>query len=197
VLRGTAFWWLTTAFVLNTLGVVALNVHLVPYLMDHGYEAGFAATAAGLVGVMALPGRLIFTPLGDRLPRSLVTAFLFLLQTLSLLVLLLVPNKSGVMGFVALFGAGFGAITPARAALVAEFYGPASYGSISGMLGLFLTGARALAPVGAAWGHDIGGGYEPVLWLLVVVSAIGAVAVVLAETSARRSALVSDRVTIL
>lgn len=196
-LRGTAFWWLTTAFVLNTLGVVALNVHLVPYLMDHGYEAGFAATAAGLVGVMALPGRLIFTPLGDRLPRSLVTAFLFLLQTLSLLVLLLVPNKSGVMGFVALFGAGFGAITPARAALVAEFYGPASYGSVSGMLGLFLNGARTLAPVGAAWGHDIGGGYELVLWLLVVMSAIGAVAIVLAETSARRSALVSDRVTIL
>jgi MFS family permease len=189
--RDIAFWWLTAAFVSNTLGAVALNVHLVPYLMDHGYEPGFAATAAGLVGVMALPGRLIFTPMGDRLPRSLVTAFLFLLQTLSLLVLLLVPNKTGVIGFVALFGAGFGAITPARAALVAEFYGPASYGSISGMLGLFLTGARALAPVGTAWGHDIGGSYEPVFWTLAVVSAIGAVTVLLAETSARRLTFVS------
>ncbi|HEV8717791.1 MAG TPA: MFS transporter [Candidatus Binatia bacterium] len=139
-----------------------------------------------LVGVMALPGRLIFTPLGDRLPRSLVTAFLFLLQTLSLLVLLLAPNKTGVLSFVALFGAGFGAITPARAALLAELYGPASYGSISGMLGLFLTGARALAPVGTAWGHDIRGSYEPVFWPLAVVSAFGAVAVLLAETSARR-----------
>ena len=187
-LRGAAFWWLTAAFVANTLGAVALNVHLVPYLTDHGYRPSFAATAAGLVGVTALPGRLIFTPLGDRLPRGLVTAFLFLLQALSLLVLLLVPNKVGVLGFVALFGAGFGAITPARAALVAEFYGPAAYGSISGMLGVFLNGARALAPVGAAWGHDIGGSYEPALWTLAAVSAAGAVAVVLAEASARRLA---------
>ena len=44
--------------------------------------------------------------------------------------LLLVRSTAGVIGFVVLFGAGFGAVTPARAALVAEFYGPANYGSI-------------------------------------------------------------------
>ncbi len=184
--RSPTFWWLTTAFVMNVIGVLALNVHLVSYLIDLGYEAGFAATVMGLVGVMALPGRLIFTPLGDLLPRSLVTACLFSLQTLSLLVLLWVPGKAGVLGFVALFGAGFGAITPARAALLAEFYGPASYGSINGVLALFLTCAGALAPVGAAWGHDFMGSYEPVFWGLVVMSALGTVAVVLAERSARR-----------
>jgi MFS family permease len=156
-------------------------------LIDHGYESSFAATAMGLVGIMALPGRLIFTPLGDILPRSALTAFLFLLQTMSLLVLLWAPGKIGVFGFVALFGAGFGAITPARAALLAEYYGPASYGSINGVLALFLTVAGALAPVGAAWGHDLMGGYEPVLWMLTATSALGAVAVLCAERSARRT----------
>jgi hypothetical protein len=178
-LRQATFWWLAAAFVMNIIGVIALNVHLVSYLIDRGYETSFAATTMGFVGIMALPGRLIFTPLGDLLPRSLVTACLFLLQTLSLLVLLWVPGKAGVFGFVALFGAGFGAITPARAALVAEFYGPAAYGSISGALAL-------LAPVGAAWGHDLAGGYEPVLWTLVAISALGAVAILFAEKSAKR-----------
>jgi len=70
--------------------------------------------------VMALPGRLVLTPLGDRLPRSLVAAAIFALQTAALLVLLLVQSSAGVVGFVVLFGAGFGAVTPARAALVAE-----------------------------------------------------------------------------
>jgi MFS family permease len=185
-LRGATFWWLTVAFVMNIIGVLAINVHLVSYLIDHGFEATFAATAMGLVGIMALPGRLIFTPLGDIFPRGLLTAFLFLLQTLSLLVLLFVPGKTGVFCFVGLFGAGFGAITPARAALIAEFYGPAAYGSINGVLGLFLISAGALAPVGAAWGHDLAGGYAVVLWTLVATSALGAVAVVLAEQSARR-----------
>jgi MFS family permease len=90
-----------------------------------------------------------------------------------------------VFGFVALFGAGFGAITPARAALIAEYYGPASYGSINGVLALFLTFAGALAPLGAAWGHDLMGGYEPVLWILVATSALGAIAVLCAEQSAK------------
>jgi MFS family permease len=185
-LRGTTFWWLTTAFVMNVVGVIAINVHLVSYLIDQGFESSFAAMAMGLVGLMALPGRLVFTPLGDFAPRSVLTAFLFLLQTLSLLVLLWAKSKAGVFGFVALFGAGFGAITPARAALIAEYYGPASYGSINGVLALFLTFAGALAPLGAAWGHDLSGSYTPVLWTLVVTSAIGAVTVLLAEQSARR-----------
>ncbi len=183
--RSATFWWLTTAFTMNIIGVLAINVHLVSYLIDHGFEESFASTAMGLVGLMALPGRLIFTPLGDVLPRSLLTALLFLFQTLSLLVLLFVPGKIGVFGFVGLFGIGFGAITPARAALIAEFYGPAAYASINGVLGLFLVSAGALAPVGAAWGHDLAGGYEPVLWTLAMISAFGALAILLAQRSAR------------
>jgi MFS family permease len=183
-LRGAAFWLLTAAFFLSQLGVGAVFVHLVPYLTDRGYSAAFAATATGLVGVMALPGRLVLTPLGDRLPRSLVTAFIFFLQTLSLLALLLVQGTAGVVAFVVLFGAGFGAVTPARAALVAEFYGPAHYGSITGSMAFFLTGARALAPVGAGLVYDATGSYLPVFWGLVVASAVAAVAVLLAERRA-------------
>ena len=144
VLRNAAFWWLSVAFFLSQLATAAIAVHLVPYLIDHGYEPGFAAVTAGLIGVMALPGRLIFTPLGDRLSRSHVTACLFLVQTVALLVLLLSQNIAGIYTFVILFGMGFGAMTPARAALVADLYGAVHYGEINGVLTLFVTGSRAL-----------------------------------------------------
>jgi MFS family permease len=185
-LRGATFWWLTAAFFLNTLGIGALFVHLVPYLTDRGYSTAFAATVTGLVGVMALPGRLVLTPLGDRLPRSWVTCAIFVLQVVALLVLLLVHTALGVIGFVVLLGAGFGAVTPARAALVAEFYGPASYGSISGLMSFFLTPARGIGPVAAGVLYDVTGGYTMLLWLLTAASAVAAVAVVLAERSAHR-----------
>jgi MFS family permease len=154
-LHGATFWWITAAFALTMLVAGAITVHLVPYLIDRGYSAGFAASVVGLIGIMALPGRLIFTPLGEHLPRRLVAALLFLLQATALLVLLLVPNTVGVLGFVVLFGAGFGAITPARAALVADHYGSAHYAKISSVLGLFVTGARAIAPVGAGIMYDL------------------------------------------
>ena len=95
---------------------------------------------------MALPRRLIFTPLGDRLPRHQVTACLFLPQTLALVVLLQLHSSLGVYAFVILFGIGFGAMTPARAALVADLFGPTHYGEINGILALFVTASRALAP---------------------------------------------------
>jgi MFS family permease len=178
-LRSTAFWWLSTAFFLSQLATAAVAVHLVPYLIDIGYEAGFAALAAGLIGTMALPGRLIFTPLGDRLPRHQVTACLFLLQTVALVVLLQLHSLAGVYAFVLLFGIGFGAMTPARAALVAELFGPAHYGKINGVLALFVTGSRAFAPVTAGVVHDLAGGYELVFWGLAAASAVATVAVLL------------------
>jgi MFS family permease len=176
-LRDAAFWWLSAAFFLGQLATAVVAVHLVPYLTDRGYAPEFAAVIAGLIGIMALPGRLIFTPLGDRLPRQRVTACLFLVQTLALFVLLLGHGVVGVYAFVVLFGMGFGAMTPARAALVADLYGPMQYGQINGALALFVTASRALAPVGAGTVYDWAGHYDPVLWGLLVASAVATGAV--------------------
>jgi MFS family permease len=178
-LREANFWWLTTAFFLNQMGVAAISVHLVPHLQDRGYEPGFAALVTGLIGAMALPGRLIFTPLGDYLPRQFLTALLFFLQTMALAVLLLASGTGSVVTFVVLFGIGFGALTPARAALLADLYGPAHYGKINSVLALFVTGSRALAPVSAGAVYDRVGSYGPVLWGLIVASALATAAVLL------------------
>ena len=172
-----SFRWLTTGFCLALFANVAVTVHLIPFLIARGYGAGFAATAAGLVGIMALPGRLIFTPLGGLWPRRYVTAAIFALQAIALAVLLIVRSEAGVFAFVALFGAGFGAITPARASLVAELYGARHYGSIAGILAFFVTGARALAPVSAGFLYTVGGRYEPVFWALVAVALLATAAI--------------------
>jgi MFS family permease len=180
-LHGPAFWFLAVAFFLATLATGAIFVHLIPYLVGQGYDPAFAAWSVGLIGIMGLPGRLIFTPLGGYLPRRWVTAGIFALQTVALVVLLTVHSRMGVVAFVVLFGAGFGAITPARAALIADFYGPAHYGRISSVLALFLTGSRALAPIGAGLLYALGGSYDPAFWALTVGSALATIAVVFAD----------------
>jgi MFS family permease len=180
-IRGGAFWWLTAAFFLANLAVSAIFVHLIAYLIERGYDPGFAASATGLVGVMGLPGRLFFTPLGSWLPRRWVSAGIFCTQVAGLLVLLLIQSTTGLFLFVALFGMGFGAITPARAALLAEFYGPAHYGRINGLLAFAITCSRAVAPLGAGVLYTIFGGYEAAFWTLTVASAVAVGAILLAE----------------
>lgn len=186
-IRGASFRWLAVAFALSSLTTTALAVHLIPLLLERGYAPAFAGAAMGAVGLMALPGRLIFTPLGSRWPRAAVTASIFLLQALGIAALMMGGGRVEVWACVMLFGAGFGAITPARAALLAEFYGPLEYGRISGVLAMFLALARAAAPVGASVLYVVGGGYTPVLWTLLAACLAAAAAVLLAGTPPLRS----------
>jgi MFS family permease len=76
-----------------------------------------------------------------------------------------------------LFGAGFGAITPARAALIGDLYGPAEYGRINGLLSVVLSVARAAGPVGASLLYVVAGGYVPVLWALLALTALAVLAI--------------------
>lgn len=183
-LQNRTFWWLTTGFTLTTLAAISITVHLIPYLLDRGYDARFTALAASVIGAMKFPGRLVFAPLERRMPHRYLAALLVLLQGIAVLVLMMVPGAAGVLCGAALFGAASGAGTLARPALLAEYYGAAHYGSINGVLAFFLAGAQALAPVGAGALYSLFGGYEPVLWIVVLIFALGFGAVLRVEQSA-------------
>ncbi len=188
-LRGGSFWLLSASFFLVTLSQVAIGVHLIPYLGEQGYGLGLAATLTGFVGAAQVLGRVVMTVLGERLPRDAVTAGVFALQAVALVVLILWRDVQGLLLFVVLFGAASGAATLARASLVADFYGPAHYGSIGGVVAMFAMGARTLAPVGAGALYALAGGYGPVLWTLVGGSSLAAVSMLLAQRAARSEAL--------
>lgn len=192
-LRSGAFWWITAAFFLITLSTAAMTVHLVPMLTDRGYSQTFATSTVGAFALMAMPGRLIFTPLGDRFRRSWVIAFIFIVHALGMLSLLFVPGLAGVVGFVVLFGTGFGAVTPARAGLVAEVYGPAHYGQISSVVALATMLARALGPLGMSLLYDHAGGYPAALVALIVAALLGVLALALADQQTARARMRSSK----
>jgi len=144
-----AFWWLTVAFFLGMLSTVAVGVHLIPFLLADGYNPGFAAAATGLIGATQVAARVVVTLVGNRCPSVPLAAAVFALQGAAVLILLAWRQSSGVLLAVLLLGAGRGAVTLMRASLVAERYGRVHYGAIGGALALFVSGAAALAPVGA------------------------------------------------
>jgi MFS family permease len=180
-LRTLTFWGIAAAFFLITLSTSALAVHLVPLLQGRGYSLTFATATVGVYALMALPGRLIFTPLGDRLHRGWVVASIFLVHALGMLALLLAPGMVGIVGYVILSGAGFGAIMPARASLVADVYGSAHYGQINSVVAFVALIARALGPIGVSLVYDHAGGYPVALAGLVVTALLAAAALLLAE----------------
>ena len=176
-LRDPAFAWVAVAFWLSTIAVIAVGVHLVPYLMDQGYDSTFAATATGAIGAMQVVARLILAPFGERASPRLLAAATLSFVPASLLVLLLVPSTLGVILFVVLFGAARGSNTLTRPALLAHLFGRSQYASIAGVLQFLVSIAQALAPVGAGAAYDVLHTYTPVLWFFVGLSSLSVVAV--------------------
>ena len=134
---------------------------------------------ASVLGGSQIPGRLIFGPVGSRLSLRVVTAILFAMMALGLTILLLAPSPWLLIVGASLFGMGSGASSPARAALVAEFYGIANYGAINGVMTFVLTFARAGAPVAMGLLFTWAGSYTPVFGLLIGL-AVASVAATLA-----------------
>lgn len=180
-LRQAAFWWLSLAFTFTLFTGIAITVHLIPYLTERGFSSEFAAAAVGLTGGSQIPGRLLFSWFGRRMPRRMLTILLFGTQVVGLLILIFSPTTGGVIAFAVIYGAGAGASSPARAALVADLYGATHYGSINGAQTLVMTIARASAPITTAALYQAASSYQPVLWLLVVFCVGAVVALLLVE----------------
>lgn len=178
-IRRPAFWWLTAAFALNGSAISVIVLYLVAYLRETGYDPAFAAWAAGLIGLASLPGRLIFTPAGARWSPGGIAALIFASQAIGLILLIYAGSEAGVLLFVAVFSLGYGALTPARAALVAEYFGHRAYGAINGLIALVVTlfGALALVLSGAV--YDAVGSFIPVLWALALMTGLAVVAMII------------------
>jgi MFS family permease len=184
-LRDPTFRWVTLSFCLSTAVAFGAQVHLVPILLERGFSPILAATLAGSIGAMQVLGRVLMTPFAGRVSLRSLSVVVLAIQPIALTVLLLVPELAGVIAFIVLFGAAKGCLTLVRPAFVADLYGPAHYASIAGVFAFAVTLAQATAPLGAGAAYDAIGRYDPILWALVVVSALASLCLLPARPAAR------------
>ncbi len=151
VLRDRGFWLLVVAFAAHGAATSAVSVHLVGYLTHAGHPTTTAATIAGLLGALSVTGRIATTVLTRRWQIATTTAAVFALQAAAAAALPSIGGTvAGAVACIAAFGLGFGVGTIARPAIVAQRYGTADYGAISGTLTVPCTLAKAAAPLAAA-----------------------------------------------
>ena len=172
-LRSAPFWLLSAAFFLATFTGIAMTVLAVPYLVERGYSAPFAAFAVGLIGFSQIPGRVLFAAAGRRIPAAWATAGVFALIAAGIALLVGVHGTAATITGLVVLGMGNGMSTLARATLVADRYGASAYGTIGGVVASFTTGARAAGPVAAATYAQLVG-YTTLLWTLAALAAAAA-----------------------
>jgi MFS family permease len=173
-LRSGPFWLLSAAFFLASVAGLAMMVHAIPFLIERGHSATFAAFAVGLVGVSQIPGRLLFAPLAALLRPPAATAALFVLIAAGIAVLVSVHATWAVIAGLVLLGMGNGMSTLARATSIADLFGSGAYGTIASVAAFLTTAARAVGPVAAAV-YAAAFGYVALLWTLVAITLLAAV----------------------
>jgi predicted MFS family arabinose efflux permease len=187
VLTDRGFWLLATAFTANTAAIAVITVHLVAALITWGHSPTFAATTAGLFGILSVTGRLATTGLQHRYRTTTIAAAIFTIQAAATLSLPLF-GRNAVAAILAVigFGLGFGVATITKPILLAERYDTHHYATIAGLLVVPTTIAKATAPLAAAALHSNSGTYTSVFTTTAAACLVAASALATAAQTSKR-----------
>jgi MFS family permease len=175
IVRSPGFLLLSGALTVTAFGLYAASLTLIPLLTGRGMSAPLAATTLGLLGAGQLLGRIGYAPLTARTTPTARTVAIVAASALAIALLAAVPGPLALLVALAVFaGAVRGAGTLLQATVVADRWGSARYGALSGWFAAPITGAAALAPwAGTALAEAVGS--YPVMFAgLAVLVAVAA-----------------------
>jgi len=161
-LRNRPFWHVAIASMCHAFVVGAVVTHMMPYLSSLGIARSTSSLVAFALPLASIGGRLSSGWLSDRLGRRQIFATSFVLMTAGLL--LFSQVTAGMMWlvvpFIIAFSLGWGVSVTSRIAVLREYFGRGSFGTILGFTsGIMMLGNIAGAPL-AGWVFDNWGSYQ-------------------------------------
>ena len=158
VLGNTTFWLLAGSFlVCGGTSVGLIGTHLIPHEIDHGIPQVTAASVVGVMGGLNFVGTILSGWMVDRVEARKWLAFVYALRGLSLFILPLVQDVSGLFAFAVVYGLGWFATVPPTMAITADTFGAANVGRVYGWIFLaHQIGAAIMAATAGALRTSLG-----------------------------------------
>ena len=173
IVTSPGFLLLAGALTVTAFGVYCASLSLIPLLTGRGMSASLAALTLGLLGAGQLLGRVGYAPLTARTTPTGRTVGVVAVSAAALAALAAVPGPAWVLVALAIAtGAVRGTATLLQATAVADRWGSARYGALSGWFAAPVTAAASVAPwAGTALAGALGGYPELFTALAVLVAA--------------------------
>ena len=159
-LMTSSFWYLTLSIAARSLVSGGVGLHLVPYFVDLGASDVYAATLAGAVGVLSIPGRFGLSAVSDYLNRRYVMAVSLFLMTIAIVFMARATSVTQVLPFLVLYAAAQGGISVIPQSLIAEYFGRRAYATIQGFRGTIQMIGIIIGPLVSGYVFDTTGSYE-------------------------------------
>ncbi|MFC2069951.1 MFS transporter, partial [Chloroflexota bacterium] len=169
-------------------------LHMMPYLTSIGLERPNAALAVSIFAIVSIPTRILYGISADIFQKKYVMALSLGLTVVAQVILGLLDGSSFalVVVFTVVHGFAAGGAMPTRAPMIREYFGVNNFGTIYGLLGVFLMiGVVIGAPI-AGWVYDTRGVYDPIWFVYAGLNIIAMILIlVLPKASGKTSPVVS------
>ena len=159
-LMTSSFWYLTLSIAARSLVSGGVGLHLVPYFVDLGASDVFAATLAGAVGVLSIPGRFGLSAFSDYINRRYVMAASLFLMTIAIIFMARATSVTQVVPFLVLYAAAQGGISVIPQSLIAEYFGRRAYATIQGFRSTIQMIGIIIGPLISGYVFDTTSSYE-------------------------------------
>ncbi|MEC7836841.1 MAG: MFS transporter [Chloroflexota bacterium] len=186
-LQTSSFWYLSLSIMARSLVTGGVGLHLVPYFIGLGASPVEAATYAGSVGVISIPGRFGLSYLGDYFNRRYMMAISLLFMTASIVLLATADSlSSSIPGLVA-YSISQGGISVIPQAIIADYFGRKAFATISGFRSSIQMVGIIIGPVVSGFVYDKTGSYEWAFLGFAAASIVSMFLVIMALPPARRN----------
>jgi len=172
--RGKNFWLIGITETLRLMINMAIITHVMPYLSSLGMSRSGAALVATSIPLLSVSGRFGFGWMADVFDKKLVLIVTYCLLGLGILTFSLVHVGWLLIPFLLLFAPALGGGISLRSAIVREYFGRASFGTLLGMIIGMATIGSVIGPTAAGWTFDNLGTYRPI-WLCFAGTSLMAV----------------------
>ena len=156
-IRNKNFWIIAICHLLANVSVGAISAHIFLYLTDLdgvNLTIYLAGTILPLIAIISFIGQISGGILGDRYNKRIILPVLFLVQSVSLVILAFANNYFDAFLFSLLWGIGFGMRTPILHSLRGEFFGGKHYATILGLNALPMGIGMMISPVIVGFIYD-------------------------------------------
>lgn len=159
LLRTRDFWCIGlsvgTMFAINQ----SVLISMVPYATDAGIGLAQATMMVSGLSIASILGKLLFGALADKVDKRWLLLTVAACTLLMLSVLIVSPSFWVLFAVVCIAGFAIGGELPVWAALLAERFGPRSFGTVMGLMSPFNMGFNLIAIGYVGKAYDLHGSY--------------------------------------
>lgn len=163
-MRTRAFWGLVWVFFFTALGMFAIMVQTVAFLVEQGFSPIVAATAFGFASMLSMVGVVGTGAIADRVGPRRIVSLTYTGSIIGVCILLLMswfPGQGLLIAFVLVFGIFQGARGPIVSSISTRLFAGSHVAGIYGVIYACNAVGAALGSLMAGLLHDLSGSYRP------------------------------------